>query len=170
MLKSETTYYHIFPQGFRISKNIGHPTLGSGGKKMFKRYLKSEQTDKQTHCEILDSYLQQPLQHHVFKAYFEAEPHSQAEANKWQQIFCLISRSKLPDSLETGSTLLPCSPMWIGVSVGQAGINAWSELLRKFSMICFEFVGIPCCCSASLELCVCDAAYHWSQGPSAHSQ
>ena len=37
-----------FPQGFRISKNIGHPTLGSGGKKLFKRYLKSEQTDKQT--------------------------------------------------------------------------------------------------------------------------
>ena len=37
-----------FPQGFRISKRIGHPTLGSGGKKTFKRYLKSEQTDKQT--------------------------------------------------------------------------------------------------------------------------
>ena len=30
-----------FPQGFRISKNIGHPTLGRGGKKTFKRYLKS---------------------------------------------------------------------------------------------------------------------------------
>ena len=38
-----------FPQGFRISKNIGHPTLGNGGKKTFKRYLKSEQTDRQTH-------------------------------------------------------------------------------------------------------------------------
>ena len=37
-----------FPQGFQISKNIGHPTLGSGGKKTVKRYLKSEQTDKQT--------------------------------------------------------------------------------------------------------------------------
>ena len=37
-----------FPQGFRIFKNIGHPTLGKGGKKTFKRYLKSEQTDKQT--------------------------------------------------------------------------------------------------------------------------
>ena len=36
-----------FPQGFQISKNIGHPTSGSGGKKMFKRYLKSEQTDGQ---------------------------------------------------------------------------------------------------------------------------
>ena len=32
-----------------FSKNIGHPTLGSGGKKTFKRYLKSEQTDGQTH-------------------------------------------------------------------------------------------------------------------------
>ena len=38
----------LFPQGFRISKNFGHPTSGKGGKKTFKRYLKSEQTDKQT--------------------------------------------------------------------------------------------------------------------------
>ena len=37
-----------FPQGFRISKNIGHPTSGSGGKKTVKRYLKSEQTDRRT--------------------------------------------------------------------------------------------------------------------------
>ena len=39
-----------FPQGFRISKNIGHPTSGSGGKNTFKRYLKSEQTH--THTNI----------------------------------------------------------------------------------------------------------------------
>ena len=38
-----------FPQGFQILKNVGHPTLESGGKKTFKRYLKSEQTDKQTY-------------------------------------------------------------------------------------------------------------------------
>ena len=31
-----------------MSKNIGHPTLGSGGKNTFKRYLKSEQTDRRT--------------------------------------------------------------------------------------------------------------------------
>ena len=37
-----------FPQGFRISKNIGHPTSGSGGKKTVKRYLQSEQTHTQT--------------------------------------------------------------------------------------------------------------------------
>ena len=37
-----------FPQGFRISKNIGHPTSGSGGKKTVKRYLKSEHTDRHT--------------------------------------------------------------------------------------------------------------------------
>ena len=37
-----------FPQGFQISKNIGHQTLGSGGKKMFQRYLKSEQMDRRT--------------------------------------------------------------------------------------------------------------------------
>ena len=38
-----------FPRGFRISKNFGHPTSGSGGKKTCKRYLQSEQTDVQTH-------------------------------------------------------------------------------------------------------------------------
>ena len=37
-----------FPQGFRISKNIGHPTLENGGKKTFKRYLKSEHTHRRT--------------------------------------------------------------------------------------------------------------------------
>ena len=37
-----------FPQGFRISKNIGHPTSGSGGKKTVKWYLKSEHTDTHT--------------------------------------------------------------------------------------------------------------------------
>ena len=37
-----------FAQGILISKNIGHPTLVSGGKKTFKRYLKSEQTHRQT--------------------------------------------------------------------------------------------------------------------------
>ena len=31
-----------FPQGFRISKYIGHPTWGSGSKKTVKRYLKSK--------------------------------------------------------------------------------------------------------------------------------
>ena len=38
-----------FPKGFRVSKNIGHLTSGTGGKKTVKRYLKSEQTDRQTH-------------------------------------------------------------------------------------------------------------------------
>ena len=37
-----------FPQGFKNPKNFGHSTSGSGGKKMLKRYLKSEHTDKQT--------------------------------------------------------------------------------------------------------------------------
>jgi hypothetical protein len=37
-----------FPKAFRISKNIGHPTSGGGGKKTFKRYLKSEHTNRRT--------------------------------------------------------------------------------------------------------------------------
>ena len=76
------------------------------------------------HCEILGSYLQQRHQHHVFRAHFEAEPHSQAEANKWQHIICLISRSKLADYLVAGNTLLPCSARYTEVSSGQTGSNA----------------------------------------------
>ena len=48
MFKCDITLFHTFPRGFRISKYIGHLTLGSGGKKTVKRYLKSEQTNKQT--------------------------------------------------------------------------------------------------------------------------
>ena len=35
-----------FPPGFRISKNIGHPTSGSGGKKTVKKDQKSKKTKK----------------------------------------------------------------------------------------------------------------------------
>ena len=35
-----------FPQGFRISINIGHPTSGSGDKKTVKWYLKSEKSEE----------------------------------------------------------------------------------------------------------------------------
>ena len=50
MFISETTSFHTFPQGFRISRNIRYPTLGSGGKKIVKRYLTHthRQTDGQT--------------------------------------------------------------------------------------------------------------------------
>ena len=53
ILKQKCSYLRpllsiTFPQGFRISKNIGHPTSESGGKKTVKRYLKSEQTHGQT--------------------------------------------------------------------------------------------------------------------------
>ena len=45
--------YITFPQGFRISKNIGHPTSGNGGKKPLNGTSKvnrhtDKQTDKQT--------------------------------------------------------------------------------------------------------------------------
>ena len=48
VFKSKTTSFHYFPQGFQIFKIFGHPTLGSGDKKTFNRYLKSEQTNRQT--------------------------------------------------------------------------------------------------------------------------
>ena len=61
------------------------------------------------HCEILGSYLQQPNQHYCSRAYYKAEPHSQAEANRKQRIFSLISRSKLTNSVVTDNTSLACS-------------------------------------------------------------
>ena len=51
-----------FPQGFRISKNIGHTTSGSGGKKTVKRYLKSENTDRQTDKH---THTHQPAEYHI---------------------------------------------------------------------------------------------------------
>ena len=53
------------------------------------------------HCDILGFYLQQPHKHHVSRPHFDAEPHSQAEANTYQGIFCPISRSKLTDSVRS---------------------------------------------------------------------
>ena len=47
-----------FPQGLRISKNIGHTTSGSGGKKIVKRYLKSEKSEQKKNffcAAILDN-------------------------------------------------------------------------------------------------------------------
>ena len=37
----------LFTKDSKFLENFGHPNLGSLGKKTFKRYLKSEQTDKQ---------------------------------------------------------------------------------------------------------------------------
>ena len=61
------------------------------------------------HCEILGSYLQQHHQHHVFRAQFWADPHSQTEANKEEILSCWISRYKLTASGVTDITSLPCS-------------------------------------------------------------
>ena len=38
----------LFPKDSKYLKNIGHSTAGSGSKKTFERYLKSEQTDTRT--------------------------------------------------------------------------------------------------------------------------
>ena len=47
-LKSETTSFHYFCPRIPNLIFFGHLTLGSGGKKTFKRYLKSKQTKRQT--------------------------------------------------------------------------------------------------------------------------
>ena len=50
--KNVQIWDHLFPLLFfkdsESLNNIGHQTFGSGGKKTFKRYLKSEQTDRRT--------------------------------------------------------------------------------------------------------------------------
>ena len=61
------------------------------------------------HCEILSYYLQQHQQHHVFRAYFEADPKSQAKANKDKIFAGHISRSKLTASGVTDNSALPGS-------------------------------------------------------------
>ena len=49
MFKSETTSFHYFSQGFRISNNIGHTTLGSRAKRHLSGNLKvNTQTDRHT--------------------------------------------------------------------------------------------------------------------------
>ena len=41
----------LFPKDSESQKNSGHTTLGSGGKKTVKRYLKSERTDRPTNTQ-----------------------------------------------------------------------------------------------------------------------
>ena len=123
------------------------------------------------HSEILGSYLQQSYQHYVLRALFDAEPHSDAYVGTWQRVFCPISRSKLTDSVVTENISLSCSARKTHVSGVLTGIYAWSEILWKYSIVFFfAFGGITGCVSASLVLCVCDAASHWSQRPFPESQ
>ena len=93
--------------------------------------------------------------HNVFTAHFEEEPHIQEEANKLQRIFCLSFSFKLTDSVVTDKPSQPCSAKQTEVSGGQAGINAWSELIWKYFMIFL-------CTLWDHLMCVCVADYPWS--------
>ena len=46
VFKCENTFFFLSSPRVQISKTFGHPNSGSGGKKTFKRYLKSERTYK----------------------------------------------------------------------------------------------------------------------------
>ena len=70
--KSIQIWDHFFPLSFpknseSESENFGHLTLGSGGKKTFKRYYKSEQTDGRTNTrtDIL-TYRKNPTRGPIF--------------------------------------------------------------------------------------------------------
>ena len=52
-----------------------------------------------------------------------------ARQRQKRQIFCLIARAKLIDSVVTDNTSSPCSARWTEVCSGKTGINAWSQLL-----------------------------------------
>ena len=96
------------------------------------------------HCEIFGSYLQQHHRHHVFRALFYAEPHSQTEVNNEENLLGLIPGYKLTASEVTYFTLLSCRTSYLGVSGGQADSYALLQLLRGYSIIkifIFHFVG-----------------------------
>ena len=105
-----------------------------------------------------------------FQSLFKADPHSQTEANKEERLFCSITRYKLKASGVTYITSLPCRTRSTRVSGGHGDIYAWLQLLGGYSITFVSFCGITGCGSASLKLCVCNAASHWSQNPSTDSQ
>ena len=72
-------------------------------------------------------------------------------------------------SVVTDNTALPCGARKIGVSGGQADTHACSALLGDIPCFCFAFGDITWCGSASLKLCVCNAASPWSQSTSPDS-
>ena len=62
MFISETTSFHYFSPRIPISKNIGHPTSGSGGTKTVKKDQKPKKTEKSEEknffcAAILDNFL-----------------------------------------------------------------------------------------------------------------
>ena len=63
VFKCETTSFHYFSLGIPNLKKFGHTTLGSGGKKISKRYPKREQTDRHTdgHLDLLKESAQRVI-------------------------------------------------------------------------------------------------------------
>ena len=71
------------------------------------------------HNEILGSYLKQHHQHHIFRAHFQAEPQSQAQAKKEDRLYKTYFRSKLtvsrvPDNIALEATPLTLRPTQLG--------------------------------------------------------
>ena len=132
IFKSETTSFYYFSLRVPNLQNYWTSDFRKWGQKTFKRYLRSEHTD---HSEILGSYQQQYHQHHVFRAPFQADPHSQTEGNKQEWLLCWITRYKLTSSVVTDTITLPYSARQTRVSGGQADIYTWNQLLEGDSII-----------------------------------
>ena len=61
------------------------------------------------------------------------------KANKKKMLLCRISRYKFTASGVTYINSLPFRDRWIRVSDGQDDVNAWSQLLGRFSIIFYLF-------------------------------
>ena len=70
----------------------------------------------------------------------------------------------------TDITALLCHAMYTRVIGGHTVIYGPVWLLARQSMIFLSFCGITGCGSASLKLCISNAASPWSQSPSLDSQ
>ena len=120
------------------------------------------------HCEIFGSYLQKHHQHQVFKAFFQAEPHSKGHANKEKTLSYQITWYKLTAPGAIGIFVFPCSDRQTWVSSGQTDIYSRSEVQGRNSMIFFS--KITSCGSVSLKPCICKAASPWSKSSFTDSQ
>ena len=92
------------------------------------------------------------------------------KVNKEERLLCRISRYMLTVTWVTDITSLTCRARKTRVSGGQADIYAWSQLLGGYSIIFLIFCWITGCGSASLKLCVSNAASPWSPCPFPDSQ
>ena len=139
IFKCETFFPLLFPKDSK-SKNIGHPTLGSGGTKTVKWYLKSEQTHRQTnkhtHMDISTYRKHQARGPMLWKT-------SQESQNAALRILHQLSMlSMCLRSLSHNGVLFTCVPCCAG-----ANCRIWSakHKLTLLSLLALQSLLYYCC-------------------------